>query len=184
MRRFRDLLEIEDDYVREILQQAIRDTVTEAIKDNLIGAGEILTGMLPKVLAGLMADLESKDWMIRSRAQAAVLKYAMEFKDKEGKDGDLGVIRVVHNVALPDTPLGTATAGEVEAIEAGQEAEAIEAFEADWPKCSRCQERKHPDTMHLSEHGNYCSSCRLTQAYTSGRVHPAGMLERDPEFGG
>ena len=166
MREFRSLINEQDPFVRETLQQAIRDVVTEAVGDNLTGAGEIITGLLPKTLAGIAVDLDSSDWMIRSRAQQMVMKYAMEFKDKDKSDTDLGNITVVHSVALPGTPLGRATAGEIQTIEAESHDSVIEYFERDWPVCVSCGDRKHPDAMYDAEDiGLRCSSCHLSAAF-------------------
>lgn len=166
--------------LREVLQETIRDNVSQHVKDNLLGAGEMLTGMLPKVLSGILLDLESKDWMIRSRAQAAVLKYAFEFKDKDGNKDDLGTIQVVHNVALPNTPLGEAVAGEIIEQEEERAQLSVEAFEQDWPVCTDCGERKHPDTIYDDGHGHrLCSSCNLTKAYRYGKTDPSSIHE-DP----
>lgn len=162
MREFRSLMDEKDPFIREALQQAIRDSVTEVVADNLVGAGEILTGLLPKTLAGLAVDLDSSDWMIRSRAQQMVMKYAMEFKKTDAKDGDLGQITVTHNVAIPGTPLGRATAGEIETLEAKEHDTIIEYFERDWPQCLKCLDRKHPDAMTEVDGELWCSSCRLT----------------------
>ncbi len=181
MKQFRELMEDGDPFVRETLQEALRDVVTMAVADNLIGAGEILTGMLPKALAGIAVDLESKDWMIRSRAQAAVLKYAMEFRDKDAKDLDLGTIQVVHQVAIPGTPLGSATVDHVEAKVI--EGEVIESYELEWPVCYRCHERKHPGTVRDTPAGTVCTSCMLADNYARGMGGPDSMLDLDPEFG-
>jgi len=172
MREFRALMDEQDPFVRETLQQAIRDCVTEAVSDNIVGAGEIITGLLPKTLAGLAVDLDSSDWMIRSRAQSTVMKYAMEFKDKETKDVDLGTINVVHNVALPGTPLGRATAGEIETLEAEGDT-IVEHFERDWPTCAKCNDRKHPDTMYDMEGDTWCSSCFLASTYKASQQQVA-----------
>ena len=173
------LVNEQDPFVRETLQQAIRDVVTEAVSDNLVGAGEILTGLLPKTLAGLAIDLDSEDWMIRSRAQQAVLKYAMEFRNKESKDVDLGTIQVVHNVALPGTPLGRATAGEIEVLESKNDT-VIEHFERDWPTCAKCGDRKHPDTMYDEPSGDqWCSSCHLSAAYTNNTVTESASVHNE-----
>lgn len=182
MQEYRKLIEAEDDFVRDAMQEAVREIVTEHVKDNILGAAEILTGMLPRVLAGLAKDIESKDWMIRSRAQAAILKYAMEFKDKTNSEQDLGTINVIHNVALPDTPLGAATAkaGEVITIEAGE----VEAFEASYEQCQRCGDRHPPEAMRQQARGTWlCTSCLLARNYERGKVSPSGFLDRDPEFG-
>ena len=184
-RKLAQYADIEDPavFVREVMQDAIREQVTQHVQDNLLGAGEALTGMLPKVLAGLAVDLESKDFVIRQRAQAAVMKYAFEFRDRAGKDQDLGTIQVVHNVALPNTPLGQTI--EAEIIEAVEEREQmqIEGFEEGWPKCSMCHEVKHPDAIKSYNAAPMCSSCVLATNYRRNRHDPAGYLDRDPEFG-
>lgn len=175
---------------REVLTEAIRENVSQYVQDNLLGAGEALTNLLPKVMAGLALDLESKDDFIRTRAQAAVLKYAMEFKDKAAKQDDLGTIQVIHNVALPNTPLGQRIEEEIvieseerAAIEAG-----LESFELDYPACSGCGERKHPDALRKESNGPkggeryFCSSCTLKRTLSAGR-NPTALFTRDPEFG-
>lgn len=147
--------------LREVLQDVIRDNLTLHVQDNLLGAGEALTALLPRVLAGIANDLESKDWMIRSRAQAAVLKYAFEFKEKGGQDKDLGVISVVHNVAIPNTPLGQQMDADIIDIQEEQLQLASEGYERDWPRCVQCGEPKHPDTVLFHAGSALCSSCRL-----------------------
>ena len=187
MQNFRALAkyaDIEDPkaFMREVLQETIRENVTQHVEDNLLGAGEALTALLPKVMAGLALDLESKDWMIRSRAQAAVLKYSFEFKNKQGKDQDLGTIQVVHNVALPNTPLGETIEAEIVEQEAGRLQIQAEGFEKDWPACADCGERKHPDAMRWAGRQHVCSSCTMARNYKT-KTDVTGMLERDPEFG-
>lgn len=176
-------MEDPDPFIRDIMQEALRDVVTSAVTDNLIGAGEILTGMLPKVLAGIAVDLESKDWMIRSRAQAAVLKYAMEFKEKDTKDLDLGKITVTHQVAIPGTPIGRATVGEIEALTEAAEGELVEAYEKDYPTCWKCNERKHPDAVRWKNGKPVCMSCNLAEGYARGSDPTFLHDPRDPEFG-
>lgn len=170
MREFRELMDNDDDYVRELLQEVVRDSVSQVVRDNVVGAAEVITGLLPKALAGIAKDLDSKDWSIRKSARDAVLKYAMMFKDKDGEQDDLGTIQVVHSVNLPDTPLGHSVA---EAIEAPDEDTRVEAFEQGWPVCSRCGERKHPDAMRYeTKRGTAtCSSCYLSKQLRIDRGH-------------
>lgn len=185
MREFRELLDATgvktdvQDYIREALQNTVRETVTEVVGDNILGAAEIITGMLPSVLAGLMRDLESKDWMIRSRAQAAVLKYAFQFKDKENDKEDLGKINVVHSVALPNTPLGIAVSDEAARRDLAAHDEVVEAFEKDWPVCQQCKERKPPGTLRNISDMQVCSSCALTRTikYSKTVDAPGSIFE-------
>lgn len=168
MREFRELMDKDDDYVRELLQEVVRDSVTQVVRDNVVGAAEVITGLLPKALAGIAKDLDSKDWSIRKSARDAVLKYAMMFKDKEGDDNDLGTIQVVHNVNLPDTPLGHEVLEQIETPELEAQ---VEAFEEGWPVCVRCGERKHPDAMRYKTAvgAAMCSSCHLSARYRINR---------------
>lgn len=174
---------------RETLTEVVRENATQYVQDNLLGAGEALTNLLPKVMAGLAMDLDSKDDFVRTRAQAAVLKYAMEFKDTKKKDEDLGVIQVVHNVALPNTPLGHRIEEEIIELDERAITEQSETFEHDWPRCHSCGERKHPDAVHrdgTSGDGEtpkfLCSSCSIKKSLRQGR-DPSAMFTRDPEFG-
>lgn len=180
MAEFRRLIESDEEFVRNAMQDAVREVVTGAVKDNILGAAEIITGLLPKVLAGLARDLESKDWMIRSRAQAAVLKYAMEFRDKENSDANLAQINVLYSTKLPDTPLGHAVQTEIVQLESG---ETVEEFELDYWKCWKCGDRHPQEAMRGTEDRPICSSCQLAQNFKSPEGNPGGIFEYDPEFG-
>lgn len=171
--------------IREVLQDIVRDNITQHVQDNILGLAEAMTALLPKVIAGLAKDLESPDDFIRTRAQAAVLKYTMEFKDKKGTDQDLGVITIQHNMSLPNTPLGHAIHDEIIQIDEDQKQIAAESFEQDWPICTGCGDRKHPDVIRRDRHGELlCSSCKLKQAVSQGRSgDPAFIFTSDPEFG-
>jgi hypothetical protein len=175
MREFKALIEDDKDFVREILTETIRDEVTAAVKDNLVGAAEALTMMLPKAMADLHKDLGHKDWTIRKAARDAVLKYAMMFKDKDGNENDLGTIQVMHKVDVPDTQFGRNVGEAYEEIEAQEQADYIEGFEQDWPVCYRCEERKHPDAMIYNDVDEQhhvrvvCSSCHVAQQLKIGK---------------
>lgn len=170
MREFRELMEKDDDYVRELLQEVVRDSVTQVVQDNVVGAAEVITSLLPEALASVAKDLKSKDWNIRKTARSEVLKYAMLFKDKDGSDDDLGTIQVVHQVSLPDTPIGHRVAEE---LEVDDHDDSVEAFEQGWPVCIHCGERKHPDAMrYKGSHGTAtCSSCFLSHQLKIDRGH-------------
>lgn len=163
------------DEVREIMRQEIRETISQHVKDNVLGAAEVMTEMLPTALAAIKQDLESEDWMSRSRAYALLMKYAMTFKDQEPEAAGNQNIVVVSGVPTPDTPLGHAVVEQFDQLQEG-----VEEFEKDWPKCSVCHQRKPESNMR----GNICTSCQITRSYKSGNSGgPDTLIHRDPLFG-
>lgn len=177
MRQFKELIDDDKDFVREILTETIRDEVTTAVRDNLVGAAETLTMMLPKAMADIYKDLNSKDWTIRKAARDAVLKYSMMFKDKDGEDKDLGTIQVFHKVDVPDTNFGRRVGEQLEYYDAEDQDDRVEAFEKNWPICDGCKERKHPDTVSYNDvdEGDgqrirvLCSSCNVAARLKLGK---------------
>lgn len=168
MREFKALIDDDKDFVREVLTETIRDEVTQAVRDNLVGAAETLTMMLPKAMADLHKDLGSKDWTIRKAARDAVLKYAMVFKDKDGSENDLGTIQVMHKVDVPDTQFGRKVGEALEDFAEQDQLDYVEGFEKGWPTCNRCKERKHPDAMVYNDIEDdrirtLCSSCNVAE---------------------
>lgn len=167
-----------EDEVREVMRDEIRKTVTQAVKDNVLGAAEVMTHLLPSVLAGLAQDVQSEDWMVRSRAQAIVLKYAMPFGEEKVEKDDLRIINVIHNVPIPDSPLGEVVEGELLALPDG-----VERFEADWPACAICHERKHPDTGAWQSNGTngtekwVCRACEVRKSIKRGNTTVDGFLD-------
>ena len=161
-----------EDVIREVFREEIRENITTAVRDNVLGAAEVMTQMLPRALAGMAEDLKSEDWIIRSRAQALLLKYAMSQDKKDVTREDLGRLTVIHEVAVPDTPLGERVVAELEANDAID----VEEFEKDWPSCSQCYERKHPDSMYYASAGRdvsrrwICKSCQMHAKIAAGRV--------------
>jgi hypothetical protein len=180
-----------EDEIRETLREETRKQVTEHLKDNILGATEALTGLLPLVLEGLANDVQHEDWMRRSRAQAMVMKYAFAYKDAEAQGNDSRQIYIVHNVPVPDSPLGDRMIeAQQDRIEAESEARMVpatlvdpdadpneyvelppEMWEADWPVCITCNERKHPDTFATMSDRDplkgRCRTCEYTQEIRS-----------------
>lgn len=185
MVQFRSLQESEDDYFREVLQDAVRDQVTTYVQDNILGAAEIITNLLPKALASLADDLENGDEYLRAKARDTLFKYALEFKKRDAVEPGFGQINVFTALPLPDTPLGVATAHEIITIDENREAEQIEAFEQDWPECSKCHVRKHPDSLHTERTGNgaqtrlYCTACRMRKRRRDARTRNGFPLRED-----
>lgn len=165
-----------EDEVREVMREEVRKTVSQAIKDNVTGAAEVLTHLLPETLAGLARDVQSEDWMTRSRAQALVLKYAMPFGEEKVEKDDLRIINVIHNVPIPEGPLGEVVEAELVALPPG-----VERFEADWPTCALCHDRKSPQTGTWQSDGSdgeqwVCKACEVRKAMKQGKMTPAGFL--------
>jgi hypothetical protein len=182
-----------NDEVREVLRQEIREQISQHVKDNVLGAAEVMTQMLPEAMGALKQDLESEDWMARSRAYALVMKYAMSFAEADAKDQGGQNIVVVSGVPTPDTPLGHAVVEQYETLpEASavvEDGEYVEEFERGWPKCHYCHQRKPEANMHQESHGAdrnvprwVCTSCQVAKAYKRGQGAPDRITE-DKLFG-
>lgn len=165
------------DVIREVLREEIRENITQAVRDNVLGAAEVMTQMLPKAMMGLIEDLDSEDWIVRSRAQALLFKYAMTFADKDGDKKELGRLTVIHEVNTPDTPLGR----RMEEIANETEDPYIEDFEKDWPVCTLCDTRKHPDAVYEYSAGAnlpariVCKTCEVRRKLAVDRVSEYGL---------
>lgn len=177
---------LEDD-IRETLREETRKQVTQHLKDNILGATEALTALLPSVMNGLAHDIEHEDWMRRSRAQALVMKYAFAYKDAPEQGEDRFNINIIHGVPVPDSPFGDHMIEDQEdRIEAQTEARMVpaseidpdadpdeyielpeEQYEARWPRCQTCGGRKHPGTFYQLNKNQTSGQCRTCQ-YSSG----------------
>lgn len=176
---------LEDD-VREVLREETRKQVSLHLKDNILGATEALTALLPAVLAGLATDVDHEDWMRRSRAQALVMKYAFAHKDDPAQTEDRMNINIFHGVPIPDSPFGDRMIERQQDIIEGELEERTimatsldpnadpnevielprEVFEEFWPVCRSCREHKHPETFaKLSEDQTrgQCRTCEYAQ---------------------
>lgn len=180
------------DEVREVLRQEIREQISQHVKDNVLGAAEVMTQMLPEAMAAVKQDLESEDWMARSRAYALVMKYAMAFAEADPKDQGNQNIVVVSGVPTPDTPLGHAVVEHYETLPKASasvdDSDVIEEFERDWPKCHYCHQRKPEANMTRESHGAgekyrwVCTSCSVARHYKRGQGAPDKIAD-DPLFG-
>lgn len=185
------------DEVRQVLREEIRETISQHVKDNVLGAAEVMTHMLPTAMAAVKQDLESEDWMSRSRAYALVMKYAMAFADADVKDDKPQNIVVISGVPTPDTPLGHAMVHQYEGLPVASasyndddvvDGEVVEEFERDWPKCHYCHQRKPEPNMTIESHGegnstrNVCTSCSVARHYKRGEGAPDKITE-DKLFG-
>jgi hypothetical protein len=179
------------DEIREVLREEVRASITQFVRDQVLGAAEVITlEALPKALKRLVEDLDDEDWMVHSRATALVMKYAMEFGKTDPNDKPQTPIMIVNGVPTPDTPLGHAVAGEpslltTQAREADDDEiivpddekapEVIEEFEKDWPECYYCHHRKHPANIRWDSGGEgkarrpICTSCTIRREWQKKR---------------
>jgi hypothetical protein len=158
-----------DDEVREVLREEVRAQITQHVRDNMLGAVEVLTNMLPLGLAAIHKDLQSPDWVERRDAYKILLQYAMKMPDVDPNANDSRVLNIITNVPIPDTPLGKRVehyiANPDEIIDLGPE-----EFEKDWPTCASCAERKHPSTFYTVGGGreDVCKTCHYKTLIRSG----------------
>lgn len=180
------------DEVRSVLRQEIRETINQHVKDNVLGAAEVMSHMLPEAMAAVKQDLESEDWMARSRAYALVLKYAMAMGQEDAKDDKPSNIVVISNIPTPDTPLGHAVVEQYETLPRASEVYddedgEVEDFERGWPKCELCKQRKPAANMYEESKGDgrtrwICTSCNVARHYKRGEGAPDKLAD-DPLYG-
>lgn len=182
-----------NDEVREVLRQEIREQISQHVKDNVLGAAEVMTQMLPEAMAAMKQDLESEDWMSRSRAYALVMKYAMQFAEADPKEQANQNIVVVSGVPTPDTPLGRAVVEHYDELPRASATVApgdeVEEWEKDWPKCHYCRQRKpevngtwESRAANRSDKRWVCTSCNVAKMYKRGQGAPDKITE-DSLFG-
>jgi len=144
-----------EDVVREVLREEIRKTITQHVHDNVLGAAEAMTALLPEAIGALAVDLQDQDPIFRQRATNIILKYTMGM-DKTNPDGeDTRIININHNVPIPEGNFGAALSETIDAI--------IEEAETptEWERCYRCGEEKHPDAGVHNQQGFECRACMV-----------------------
>jgi hypothetical protein len=152
-----------DDEVREVLRDEIRDNISTHVRDTVLGAAEAMTALLPMAIASLHNDLAHGDIVMKQRAAALVLKYAMPLGDEKGEKDDMRILHLHANVALPDTPLGHKTLEYIDADDqAALEAGRMEPWELGYPECEGCKERKPPENGRIQADGTFrCRACDM-----------------------
>jgi hypothetical protein len=188
-----------EDEIRDTLREEVRAQVKTHLQDNILGAVEAMTALLPMVLVRLAEDVDHPDWMRSSRAQNLLLKYAIAFKDTTADDkDDTRRIEIYHNVPIPEGPLGDrmieAVDSHAEIIEAqsGDPNEFVdlppEDFEVSWPSCTICEQRKHPNTfveINPELMTGLCRSCSFAKGIKTnfGRGTTTDGLDGSGELG-
>lgn len=151
------------DIVREVYRDAVRDNINQFVRDSILGATEIMADLLPKALAAVQQDLESKDPFDRRAAYKVLLQYVMPLQKETGDGDSPKTLVVVHGVPVPDTQFGAKYAEEIEA------GEVILPDDDDYPQCYVCKDHKHPNLLH--KHDNQgggrmiCKSCFARKKY-------------------
>ena len=175
------------DVVREVFREEIRAGIDQAVRDNVLGAAEVMTQMLPRALKSLEDDLDSGDWVVRSRAQALLLKYAMSFADKQGEQKDLGKLTVALQAPVPEAQTHSEPKHMSEKIielRAENDGLEIEDYEQEWPICNHCNQRKHPEAMYTYSDGanrnprTICKSCEVRRKLEAGKAIDHNAFDR------
>jgi hypothetical protein len=173
------IMEKVDDEVRDVLREEVRASISDQVKQNVLGASEAITALLPQAIAVFAEDLQSKDWMKRNKAALAVAKLAFPLANEDANRKDSGQVVIVHSVPLPDTTLGRRVAEHLENAEEIVEGGVVnpdlpydaehnpEKFEVNYPICKGCRERKHPDMI---KHDGKCSTCHYREEIMTGHV--------------
>lgn len=158
-----------DDEVREVMREEVRASITQLVRDKVLGAAEVMVEALPTAMAQVIEDMHDPDVFTRQRAYALILRYAMPLMDEKGNDKDLGRITVVHQIPMPDTPLGEAVIDQLEVA-----AEEREDWRKEYKQCPSCKEMKHPDTFR----GSVCTLCNVRDQVESGTVDPTAIARK------
>lgn len=161
-------LDVLEDEIRDTMREVIKEEITPVIRQKAQGAVLVMLDMLPKAMARLAEDLDSKDAVARRNAVAIAMKYTMPTVQENTKIETDRTYSVYHWIPAPgDTEVGRAVSEELNY----NAQENYEAFEADWPICFRCDTRTHPDNVvypHGRDREPYCTSCNIRARLESG----------------
>lgn len=181
MRRL--VLDEGQDVVREVMRDEVRKQITQHIQDNVKGAAEVMTAALPRAVAACIADMERREWNVRSRAYALMMKYGFDILKQTAVDDkkDLGTMTVVHSIPMPDTNFGNRVREGLEGEIIG-EAEEIAHPGDDWPTCQSCKETK----PHETGSGNpwVCHACQARQTFNRNSKSQGTEFQSNQDFTG
>lgn len=161
-----------EDELREVMRDEVRSTMQRYVRDRVIGFVDGMTGMLPAVLVQLNRDLNSESWPERKTAYAIITKYMMPLMSADEQN-------VGQNNLVIQIGSDAAEAFQDEMVDAEYEVapNGVERFETDWPVCSGCEKRVHPDNLFTSAIGTtYCRSCRARFEYYGDKMPVEGGL--------
>lgn len=158
-----------EDEIRDTMREVIKEEITPIIREKAQGAVIVMLDMLPKAMARLAQDLDSKDSVARRNAVAITMKYAMPTVQDNTKVEEDRTHSVYHWIpAPPDTEVGQRVLDheKIYSVE-----DNFEAFEEDWPICFRCNTRVHPEDVshpHGKDREAYCNSCNIRARLENG----------------
>ncbi len=93
--------------LRPVINDILRENITQHVKDSALGTFEILANLMPKALAALNQDLESRDPLERTRAAMFLSKLFLSMKDIEpGPRQSPPTLEIITNVNVPQGPAG------------------------------------------------------------------------------
>lgn len=161
-------LDVLEDEIRDTMREVIKEEITPVIREKAQGAVLVMLDMLPKAMARLAEDLDSRDAVARRNAVAITMKYTMPTVQENTKVEEDRTHTVYHWIPAPeDTPVGQAMNRELAYdVEAN-----YEEFEENWPICFRCNTRTHPDNVvhpHGMDREPYCTSCNIRYRLENG----------------
>lgn len=169
-------LDVLEDEIRDTMREVIKEEITPLIREKANGAVIVMLDMLPKAMARLAEDLDSKDAVARRNAVAIAMKYTMPTVQENTKVQEDRSHTVYHFIPSPDdTVVGQAMNRELTYdVESN-----YEAFEADWEVCYRCKTRTHPDNIvyrNGADEAPWCTSCNIRQRLESGEQTASAYL--------
>ncbi len=161
-----------EDEVREVMREEVRKSITQYAHDRVLGFVDGMVGMLPMVLVQLNRDLNSESWPERKTAYAILTKYVMPLMQTDPKEA-AGQNNLVIQIG---SDASEAFKEAVEDAEYTVLPDGVEEFEADWPECTGCGRRTHPDNVVEKTGGTYCRSCLARQEYAGDKMPVEGGL--------
>lgn len=162
-----------EDEIRDTIRDVIREEVTPMIREKAQGAVVVMLDMLPKAMARLSEDLDSKDAVARRSAVAIAMKYTMPTVQEHTKIQVDRSHTVYHFIPAQDTTMGRKVNEEL----AYDALDNFEDYEADWPICKRCEQRTHPENITTGPTGMpMCTSCNMRHRIESGDRPVDGFL--------
>ncbi len=161
-------LDVLEDEIRDTMREVIKEEITPMVREKAQGAVIVMLDMLPKAMARLAEDLDSRDAVARRNAVAITMKYAMPTVQENTKVETDRSHNVYHWIPSPeDTVVGHQMNTELAYDVEGN----YEDFEEDWKICFRCNTRVHPDNE-VYPHGRdrevFCTSCNIRGRLESG----------------
>lgn len=170
-----DLVAVE--HLRPIISDILRENITQHVKDSYLGYLEIVANLLPKAIAVLNRDLESRDPLEATRAAMFIAKLMGQVKDLGASDMQSPpTLTVVTNVEVPNTKFGQTFVTETEKLQHMVDDDSVEMGE-----CYRCHEYKPTEAMNVHDSSGdkkryICKSCYAMKKNRQNESVTHGLL--------